>query len=310
MPSRVSQSLDGGPFQFAFRPEVDRLGRQDRRRPLDGVDLRDQRGHDQPRGLVDPFVAPPAVVGAQLVAEDVVLAGEQRVQPGEAQPPALVEAGDLHARGVLGQVAVVGEPDLRTLAQRAGLRLVGAVDLATRPTSARRRRRRAAGCRPGRPRSALLPAIRIRFSGCPSGVLRHVCPPGIGTIDVVDTERVPGVVDPVVDLELDPGGRQQVQRRGREEVLAGEQPFADERPGSGGRRSRAVVRLRGCGRTRRRRRPSPGRRGRCRGRRRCGPSGPPPAAAAGTGRGRGGASRTARCRSGSACAARAGTPRG
>ena len=68
-PSRVSQSLAGGPFQLVFSPMSSASVAEDRRGPLDGVDLGDQRRDDQPRGLVDAVVAPAAVVRAQLVAE-------------------------------------------------------------------------------------------------------------------------------------------------------------------------------------------------------------------------------------------------
>ena len=113
-------------------PDVDGLGRQDRRRPFDRVDLGDQRRDDQPRRLIDALVAPARIVRAQLVAEQVVLAREQRVQRAQAEPPALVEAGDLHAACIDRQVAVV-KPDLGAFAQCCGRLRVGAVDLGAVP---------------------------------------------------------------------------------------------------------------------------------------------------------------------------------
>ena len=79
----------------------------------------------------------------------------------------------------------------------------------------------------GSTRSALLPAIRIRFSGVPPGVFCHFWPAGHRHHHVLHAQRVAGVVDPVVDLELDPGRGQEVQRTGRQEALAGEQLVAD-----------------------------------------------------------------------------------
>jgi hypothetical protein len=55
----------------------------------------------------------------------------------------------------------------------------------------------------------------------------HAAAPGLATRErnhhVVLAQRVPLVLDPVVDLELDPGGREQVERAGRDELLAVEQ---------------------------------------------------------------------------------------
>ncbi len=203
------------PVPVAPQAHVDDLGAEDRRRPLHGVDLGDQRGHDQPRRLVDPLVAPVLVVGAQLVAEQVVLAGEQRVQPAESQPPALVEAGDLEALGVLGQVPVE-QPQLRALAQLAALGLVGAVHLGPVPPGRGAVREQpgssALGLASG---NGMLPAIRICRSGCAAGRVR----PGHAVrqrhVDIGLAERVAGVVHPVVHLELDPRRGQQVQRQRR-----------------------------------------------------------------------------------------------
>ncbi len=58
-------------------------------------------------GLKDAFVVAPLVVRAQLVAQHVVLAREQRVHAGQTQPPAEVEPGDRLAVDVVRPVAKI-----------------------------------------------------------------------------------------------------------------------------------------------------------------------------------------------------------
>ena len=227
IPSLVSQSFEGGTVPVRLQADVDDFGAQDRRGPLDGVDLRDQRGDDQPRRLVDALVAPAAIVGAQLVAQQVVLAREHGVQAAEAQPPALVEAGHLLPAGVLRQVALLVQPELRSLPQGVGLRRVRAVDLGPVPPVRglvrehrvdRMRPRVGEGHVAGDPHLLLRrPARGVR----PLDALGHLDP------DVVLPERTPRVVHPVVHLELDPGSGQQVQRARGNEVLPVEQLLAD-----------------------------------------------------------------------------------
>ena len=48
MPEPGQPVVGRRPVPVGLEADVDRLGRQDRRRPLDGVDLGDQRRHDQP----------------------------------------------------------------------------------------------------------------------------------------------------------------------------------------------------------------------------------------------------------------------
>ena len=91
-------SLLNAPYQFVRRPVVVIVGRQDGRRPLDGVDLREQRRVDQARLLEQPLVVPERVVLLELVADGVVLEREQRVQQAQPDPAVLGEAGDLAAR--------------------------------------------------------------------------------------------------------------------------------------------------------------------------------------------------------------------
>ena len=93
----------------------------------------------------------------------------------------------------------------------------------------------------------------------------------------VDLERplrvVEAVAEPVVHLELDPGGGEHVQRRRGLELLARHQLAADRarvRRRAAAPRARDVTRRAGrCARSGSRARPSAGRRGRCRCRRAC-----------------------------------------
>ena len=117
--------------------DVDGLGPEDRRCPLDRVDLRDQGGDDQTCRLIDPLVAQARIVRAELVAQEVVLAREERVQAAEPEPPALVETGDLLPVEVLRQVSLGSHSQLRALPQLAGLVRVGPVDLGAVPPGRR-----------------------------------------------------------------------------------------------------------------------------------------------------------------------------
>ena len=58
--------------------------------PLDGVDLGHQGGVDEPGVLEELVVGEGRVAGLQVVADGVVLEGEQVLEHGQAQP----EAGD------------------------------------------------------------------------------------------------------------------------------------------------------------------------------------------------------------------------
>ena len=119
------------------------------------------------------------------------------------------------------------------------------------------------------------------------GQPHRVLVPGVpvGKADLEAGLRVAVVGEPVVGLELDPGGRQQVQRRGRREGVAAHQRAADRvrvrlhEPGH--RLRRPPCRGPRCGRTGSRPSPCPGRPGRCTSRRASGTCRP----GAGTARG-------------------------
>ena len=61
------------------------------------MDFREQRRVDEPRLLEQALVVPERIVLLQLVADRVVLEGEQRVQQAETDPAVLDEPGDLLA---------------------------------------------------------------------------------------------------------------------------------------------------------------------------------------------------------------------
>ena len=208
--------------------DVDCLGAKDRRRPLDRVDLRDQRGNDQTCRLIDPLVAQSRILRAELVAQDVVLACEERVQAAEPEPPALVETGDLLPVEVVRQVSLGSHPQLRALPQLAGLVRVGPVHLGAVPPGRRLVRENGRhrvgavvgiGDVPGDPHLAFGLTVRRVLP-------RHAV--GQRHDEVVLAERVTRVGDPVVHLELDPGGCKQVQRPCRQELLAVEQLLAHD----------------------------------------------------------------------------------
>ena len=203
----------------AHRDPRRRVG-EDRRGPLDGVDLRHQRGVDQPR-LVEQLVVATrsGMLAAQPVADRVVLEHEQRVQERQADPEVARDPGEV---GVLLEVG-----------RRAA------------------RRCRCAACRPRRraprPRSASSDAVDLRAVppvavGGDEGVGGYAGSRSPGRVAagagdrhrplgpvVVAGERIShglallvrSVAEPVVDLELDPGGREHVERRRRQEALAG-----------------------------------------------------------------------------------------
>ena len=156
---RLPSRLPRIPYQFARMPNLRRRVRDDRGRPLDGVDLRHQRRRDQARLLEELVVRPVAMLGGQPVGDRVVLAREERVQEREPEPEVAGDAGEVELRvEVARQLAVRVEPEpaARAFAERARDRRLAAVDLRSVPPvrvgghEGRRRRR----SRPGTGRCA------------------------------------------------------------------------------------------------------------------------------------------------------------
>ncbi len=197
--------------------------RDDRRRPFRGVDLRHQRRIDQACLVVKPIVGPAGVLTAQPVADCVVLECEQGVEEGQPDPevarhPAEVDQLLELARGQ----TVRADAELAVLAgaDRRGEALVGAVDLRAVPPMA-------VGGDEGVRRARIL----VRGRVAPGARDRHRT---LGPVVVVVERQliwillfVLSVAEPVVDLELDPCGRQHVERGGRQKALAREQLAAD-----------------------------------------------------------------------------------
>ena len=203
----------------------------DRGRPLDRVDLRHHRGVDQAGLVVELLVAPVPVLAAQRVADGVVLADEERVEDGETHPEVPPRADRIeHRIERCGMEPVAADPELAVLARARPLLegLVMAVDLgAVPPVSVVGR------VDGGRP-----------VSGCTRvwrGARDLHLP--VGPVVVVELERkglgrIRVVAHPVVNLELDPGGGQQVERGRGDELGPGE-----ERAGDHARARLELVRL-------------------------------------------------------------------
>ena len=58
------------------------------------MNLGDQSGQDQPGLLKQPIAIPVRIVDLQAIADGVVLAGKQRMQGGQTDPPVAVHPGE------------------------------------------------------------------------------------------------------------------------------------------------------------------------------------------------------------------------
>ena len=222
---------------------------EDRGRPLDGVDLRDQ-GSDHQAGLVEHLVVAPRRVGRmQHVADGVVLAHEQRVQQLEANPPAVQAAGAAEHGRVDVDQAVRADRDLARAqlptADRALELGSGAVDLGGVPP-----------VRLGVDERARRIALGVRVVGG-AGQQDRVRGPGVagraghreGALDVR------AVAEPVARLELQPRGGDDVERRRRDHLLAPRQQRRAHQPRVGCHQPRALL---GLGEPQRHVAPEPG----------------------------------------------------
>ena len=172
-PNRLREALAHEAPPVRVHRELRGRVRDDRRRPLDRVDLRDQRRVHEPRAVEEVVVRPGRVLLAQRVADRVVLEREERVQDAEPDPEVRRDALEVD---VLGQVG--GEEALLVDAQLAALARRGS------PARSPRRCRRSAsrptsGCRPSR-RSAASTGRRRRSgraacAGSRIGPLRARC---------------------------------------------------------------------------------------------------------------------------------------
>ena len=170
----LAEPLAEDPVPVGPHPVPRRRVRDDRRRPLDRVDLRHQRRRDQPRLREELVVRPLRVLGGEPVGDRVVLAREERVQERQPEPEVPGDARQVELRvEVARQLAVRVEPEpaARMLAERARDRGLAAVDLRAVPPvrvgrhPGRRRRRSRPGtgrCACARSASAAPPRGRRR----------------------------------------------------------------------------------------------------------------------------------------------------
>ena len=196
--------------------------RDDRGRPVDGVDLRHQGRVHEPRLVVELLVGELGMARRELVADRVVLAHEERVEERQADPEVAGDPAQVDVRfEILRWQPLLVDPQLPLLAgaQPVGESLVAPIDL--RPVPPVRvvgdegQRLIGVGARVGVRARDLHRVIRPRV------VLLERNLPRVVRLDLA-------VAEPVVDLELDPRAREQVQGRCRLELLAREQLTADE----------------------------------------------------------------------------------
>ena len=193
----------------------------DRRRPVDRMDLGHERGVDQARLLVKGLVVELRVLGVQPLADRVVLEHEERVQQCEADPEVAGDAAKVDVRlHILGQQPFGRDPQQTVFpgADRAREGWVAAVDLRAVPP-----------VRVGGDECRGTGRIGARILARPLD-LHRVLRPWIVRREV-DAPRVLGLVlavaEPVMHLELDPGAGEQVEGRRRDELLACQELEAD-----------------------------------------------------------------------------------
>ena len=127
-PNCLSNALAEQAVPVRPHPEHRRRVGDDRRRPVDRVDLRHQRGDDEPRLLVELLVGQLRVLGVEAVADRVVLAHEQRVQQREADPEVAGHALEVDVRVELARRQAVGvDLQLAELAASAARRRTAGV---------------------------------------------------------------------------------------------------------------------------------------------------------------------------------------
>src|SRR5690606_34827291 len=106
------------------------------RRPLNRVDLGDQRGNDQTGFVIQPLVALARILGCQHFGNGVVFLGEELMQHAQTHPPVFIEAGDrdigVHV-GRQGAVRVELQLTTREATQLVGGRFVATVHLGSIP---------------------------------------------------------------------------------------------------------------------------------------------------------------------------------
>ena len=218
----------GEPPPVGVHADLQRRVGQDRRRPIDRVDLGHQRIVDHARDaenlrilLLRRFlrIVPPFRVGLdQAVADGVVLQREQVVQHAQSEPPVLRQSGDFDAGGIdRNHPGFRIDIELAVLPGAifgAGRRIV-AVDLRSVPPMGL-----GIGIG-GRPGVVVGPAGRIGSRAAHRHLaVRPVVAGRDRYVDriVADRARI-AVIEPVVGLELNPGGGQQIEDGRRLEIV-------------------------------------------------------------------------------------------
>ena len=163
------------------------------------------------------------VLGGEPVGDRVVLAREERVQERQPEPEVPGDAGEVDLRVEVARqlaVRVEAEPAARVLAERARDRRLAAVDLRAVPPVR-------VGRHPGRGAAAL---VRERIGARALDPHRPLGPRVV--VGELELEwllgQVLAVAEPVVHLELEPCSGEDVDDRGGLELLARQQPAADE----------------------------------------------------------------------------------
>ena len=219
----LAEPLAEDPVPVRAHPVPRRRVRDDRRRPLDGVDLRHQRRVDQPRLAEELVVRPLGMLCRQPVGDRVVLEREERVQQGEAEPEVAGDARQVELRVEVTRQLAVGvepEPAARALAERARHRRLAPVDLrAVPPVRIGRHPRGGAPVRVGE-------RVRARAFDPHRPLAPRVV---VGELELERLLRqVLAVAEPVVHLELEPRAGEDVHDRRGPELVAREQAAADE----------------------------------------------------------------------------------
>ena len=134
-PLAFAQRTFHQPVPIGVHAGVQRRVGQDGGGPLDGVDLGHDGRVDEARHVEQARIVPLGVGGGELIADGVVLAHEQGVQQGQADPPVAPEARVFHALAIRWQGAVGIEAHLaaRMAAQPVLRGLVAAIDLRAVP---------------------------------------------------------------------------------------------------------------------------------------------------------------------------------
>ena len=199
--------------------------REDSGGPFGGMDFRNQRAINQPRVLKQLFVIPLWISRLQRIADGIVLSCEQVVQQCQSDPPIVIEACEIDALDVrVFRQHFAVELDF-AVPLGADLHLyvmVMAVELASIPPvridvdECRR------GAEPWLARCLVVGRALYMHAAVERFLLRPIIAARQRDLEFVSYLR-PSMAKPVINLELDPGGRQKVESRGGNEFVPRQQ---------------------------------------------------------------------------------------